>query len=358
MKKIFSLLAAVLFAGSMMAAEVTVTKTVSELVTANSWEVSSGNDIGTLATSFKLDANVTVSTTGEPNCGSIWGTAPDNEWRLYQAKSGDLKIAANGTIKSVSFKFSTSKGGCLKDAGGNAVESEAVVTVNASDVTFTVGNTGTATNGQIRVTSFTVVYDGEGGGSGEGGEGGETGDAISLNDVVYCDAWFNMYDAVYGDLSTWEFVLYKGYQNNDWINPYVSLTVYAASESSIVGTYGFGAELQDAWADIDDETEVEAVSGGDLVVTHDSFHHYRFKFTFVADDGETYTIDKVVNTVAYDITNSDEENAPTIELDEDAEETAISNTEATVKAVKTIKNGHLIIERNGVNYNANGQIVR
>ena len=350
MKKIFSLLAAVLFAGSMMAADVTVSKSVHDLFPDDA--------NGTQEAILYSDANLKISVNDDGNNGKIYGTG--TEWRLYHTNNAVITVTAtNATIKTVAFEFTVNKNGVLL-FGESEMESGTAVNINAASAQFTVdgGETG-KTNGQVIVKGFTVVYTpGEGGGSGEGGEGGETGDAISLNDVVYCDAWFNMYDAEYGDLSTWELVLYKGYVNNDWVNPYVSLTVYAASESSIVGTYGFGAELQDAWADIDDETEVEAVSGGDLVVTHDSFHHYRFQFTFVADDGETYTIDKVVNTVAYDITNSDDENAPTIELDEDAEETAISNAEATVKAVKTIENGHLIIERNGVNYNANGQIVR
>jgi hypothetical protein len=38
--------------------------------------------------------------------------------------------------------------------------------------------------------------------------------------------------------------------------------------------------------------------------------------------------------------------------------TAINNTEATVKAVKRIENGQMIIIKNGVKYDALGQIVK
>lgn len=47
-----------------------------------------------------------------------------------------------------------------------------------------------------------------------------------------------------------------------------------------------------------------------------------------------------------------------IEFREDSEATAIENTEAGVKAVKFFENGQLLIEKNGVIYNAQGAIVR
>ena len=47
-----------------------------------------------------------------------------------------------------------------------------------------------------------------------------------------------------------------------------------------------------------------------------------------------------------------------ISIPECGGETAISNTEAGEKAVKTLVNGQLVIEKNGVRYNAMGQIIR
>lgn len=47
-----------------------------------------------------------------------------------------------------------------------------------------------------------------------------------------------------------------------------------------------------------------------------------------------------------------------IEFREDGEATAIENTEAGVKAVKFFENGQLLIEKNGVIYNAQGTVIR
>ena len=43
--------------------------------------------------------------------------------------------------------------------GTENIASGTDVTVNASSVTFGVGNTGTATNGQVRITAIEIVYE-------------------------------------------------------------------------------------------------------------------------------------------------------------------------------------------------------
>ena len=140
----------------------TVTKTMSEIVSANSYTVSSGNT-ATCYTSFSLDANVTISTSGSANCGSFWGTSPNNDWRLYQNKSGDVTVtASNGyVITSITITYSVSNTGTLKDGSttvaSNSEQSFAVNT-NTTTKTYTVGNTGSATNGQVRITQFSVTY--------------------------------------------------------------------------------------------------------------------------------------------------------------------------------------------------------
>ena len=69
------LLLSALVAGSSSVWATTVTKTASEIVSANSYSVStSGNE--TCYTSFSLDNNITISTSGEANCGSFWGHGP------------------------------------------------------------------------------------------------------------------------------------------------------------------------------------------------------------------------------------------------------------------------------------------
>ena len=133
---------------------------MNEIVTENGYTVSSGNN-ATCYTSFSLDGNITVSTSGSANCGSFWGTTTI-DWRLYQNRSGDVTItAANGcTLESVTFTFSVTNGGKLTGPGGSTsqVSSNQEVSLNGTSATFVVGNSGTATNGQVRITKISVNY--------------------------------------------------------------------------------------------------------------------------------------------------------------------------------------------------------
>ena len=154
MKKFFSLIAAVLFAGSMMATEFTVSKTVEELATANSWAN------GTVVTPFALDEVITVSTSAtDANTGKYYTSG--QQVRLYQSGGAELIIsAAEGyTISSITLTYVSQNTGIFVEAeSGVAVDFE-----NVQSATFTVGNSGEATNGQARVTAISVTYNGEGG---------------------------------------------------------------------------------------------------------------------------------------------------------------------------------------------------
>lgn len=277
MRKIFSFLTVILFAGSMMAAEVTVTKTVSELVTENGWEVSYNSTVGTLATEFDLDDYVSVSTNGDPNCGSIWGTAPANDWRLYHSANGDLEISANGTIKSVSLQFTTNQQGCLRDENGKTVASEEVVEVNASSVSFTVGNTNSKTNGQVRITSFTVVYE-----EGEGGGGGETPKVVDIifpakSNVCYTD----MVDEP-GE-GWWQF---QAEDSEYYITLSNSNTITKAA-----GTYTV-AQLDAEYSYIYHDDKVIAFKSGSLTLKEEN-GQVSIAGTLQAKDGKTYNISLV-----------------------------------------------------------------
>ena len=104
------------------------------------------------------DAIITVSTTGEPNCGSFWGSTTI-DYRLYQAKKGDLTFTAKEgyKISSVKVTYNVNNNGTLV-LGDNNITSNTVVQVNDSSITFVVGNTGTGTSGQVRVTAIEVIY--------------------------------------------------------------------------------------------------------------------------------------------------------------------------------------------------------
>ncbi len=126
--------------------------TVSVTMANNGWTNS------TKYTTLALDGNITASVTGGGNTGKYYTS--DNTWRIYQNENPTLTIsAASGTIKSVKITYTISNSGTLKLNGSN-VKSNDVVTVNAASVTFNVGNTGSATNGQVKVTAIEVVYEG------------------------------------------------------------------------------------------------------------------------------------------------------------------------------------------------------
>ena len=145
MRKILSLLTAILFAGSLMATS--VSKTVEALASANEWVNS------TVVTPFALDEVITVSTTAsDANTGKYYTAG--NQIRLYQTGAATMTLtAAEGyTISSVKLTYASQNTGILVEAGsGTAVPFE-----NVQSATFTVGNSGTATNGQVRLTAFEV----------------------------------------------------------------------------------------------------------------------------------------------------------------------------------------------------------
>lgn len=151
MKKFFAFFAAVLFAGSMMAT--TVSKTVEDLATANSWEN------GTVVTPFALDDVITVSIAAtDANSGKYYSNG--QQIRLYQTGSAALTLtAADGyAISSVKLTYASQNTGIFVEAESGV----AVAFDNVQAATFTVGNSGDATNGQARVTAFEVVYDAAG----------------------------------------------------------------------------------------------------------------------------------------------------------------------------------------------------
>ena len=109
---------------------------------------------------LELDDVVTMSTTGEGNCGSFW-YATGTQWRLYQNKSGNvvISLASGYKLKSVSFVYEVTNTATLKDSKGAVVASGDVYETDASTVEFTVGNTASATNGQVRIKEVAIKYE-------------------------------------------------------------------------------------------------------------------------------------------------------------------------------------------------------
>lgn len=167
MKKLSLLVAGLMLTAGVFAE--TVTKTVNELVTANKWKVSAGSDIQDIVTDFSLNEVISVSTTGEANCGTFWTNKDDvTDWRLYQNKGGNVTIAAaeGYTLTSVTLAYNNKNNGVLIDDDDNVVANGSKYALsNVSSVTFAVGKSKDdgKDNGQAQITSFTVTYvkDGE-----------------------------------------------------------------------------------------------------------------------------------------------------------------------------------------------------
>ena len=149
MRKLFSLIAAVLFAGSMFAAEVTVSKSILDLFPDDA--------NGTKEATLYSDAFITISVNNDGNNGKVYGDG--TEWRLYQSNNAVVTVAAtNATIKTVAFEF-TIKNTAVLNYGENAMTSNEAVNVNAASAQFVVANSGEATNGQVIIKGFTLVYE-------------------------------------------------------------------------------------------------------------------------------------------------------------------------------------------------------
>ena len=98
--------------------------------------------------------------TGKFYCGtdSQTGEAYAN-WRIYQSESAKVKFeSTTKTIKTIKITFEAQKTGTLL-LNDTVIESDAVTEINASTAEFTVGNSGTAKNGQIRISAIEVVLE-------------------------------------------------------------------------------------------------------------------------------------------------------------------------------------------------------
>ncbi len=143
------------------AEETTVTKSMNDIVEANSYTISEGTNIGTTKSTLQIDEVITLSSTGSGNTGSFWKnkTTEVIDWRCYQnGSTGVIKVAATDgyTIKKLTFTFTVGNSGTLTGDSGK-ITSGTSYEINAQDVSYTIGTTGKK-NGQIRITAISVTY--------------------------------------------------------------------------------------------------------------------------------------------------------------------------------------------------------
>jgi len=145
----------------------TLSLSIEEYATANNWASSIQYP------TINADANITITASSGTNTGKYYyGATYGHQWRLYQSESASVTFAAKEgyNINSVKVSYEVTNTGTLT-LNGTPVASNEVVTVNADSVTLTTGNTGSATNGQVRITNIEVSYTAE-----DGSTGGETPD--------------------------------------------------------------------------------------------------------------------------------------------------------------------------------------
>ncbi len=83
-----------------------------------------------------------------------------NDWRFYQTSNSTLSISTSGShvIKSITLTYKVSNGGVATYNDTQYKSGTEIVIPSQSLVTFSVGNTGTAKNGQVKITKIKVIY--------------------------------------------------------------------------------------------------------------------------------------------------------------------------------------------------------
>ena len=80
--------------------------------------------------------------------------------RIYQSENATVTVSTTlGELKSVKFTFTVDKDGTL-EYDGTALTSGTAIEVTGTSAIFSVGNSTSATNGQVRFTAIEVVYTG------------------------------------------------------------------------------------------------------------------------------------------------------------------------------------------------------
>ena len=128
----------------------TASVTISDYATEHSWGSSSSSG----QKSITVDSHISISCNSGTNSGKYY----NDGWRIYQNESGAITVSAtDATLNSVTITFTVSNTGQL-EYSDSAIVSEDEISVSGTAAVFSVGNSGQATNGQVRVTEISVTY--------------------------------------------------------------------------------------------------------------------------------------------------------------------------------------------------------
>lgn len=131
---------------------VTVSTTIKAYATNNNW-----NDANQYTT-VELDNVITANVSGGGNTGKYYTNG--NDWRLYQSDEAKLTIAAaeNFLITAAIITFTNKNNGTLIYNSSVLESGKEIPVSRVNSLELSVGNSGTATNGQIRITAISVTY--------------------------------------------------------------------------------------------------------------------------------------------------------------------------------------------------------
>ena len=120
---------------------------IKDIAEANSWAN------GTKYTSIEKDGVTLSVSKGGGNTGKYYTSG--NEWRFYQTESPELTISVSDDLEFVSaqFTYNTTNDGVLLGSDGAVIPSGGESTC----LTYGVGNSGSATNGQVKFTKIVVT---------------------------------------------------------------------------------------------------------------------------------------------------------------------------------------------------------
>ena len=328
MRKFFSLIAAVLFAGSMMAStplNVDFTAgqgswTINDVelgglsyvwqqnksygmkasaynkaaYAAESWLISPAFSLAE-ATTATLTINHALNKGAATNL-AVKASADGKTW-------SDLTLSAWPAGSSWTFEDATAD---LSAFAGESAVKIAFVYVSTTDLCPT-----------WEVKTVTVTDD---------AEGGEGGDEVKL-DVVYGEA------AYFSAYSAWQLNLYKDYneETDEVTYPDLYIGFSAKSGTAIAGTYA-AADLVFAQVFTSENDSADAVSyATDLVIEHQGEGVYNVKLNFVGDDNVTYVVDWTGEVTAYD-GETDED----IVLDEDGGDDPVDPEDLATEGIHTL----------------------
>ena len=135
--------------------ERTASVTIADYASANNWVNGDKYHV------VNVDANVSVTTNDKGTTGQYNST--NNYWGMYQTSQNASQLKVNATtgntLKSVTFTYTANNTGVLVYNEAQYASGAAVTLSGNQSSTFTVGNTGSATNGQARITAISVIYD-------------------------------------------------------------------------------------------------------------------------------------------------------------------------------------------------------